>query len=96
MTAAQAPERLELSAGGLELGEHPSRTGDEQLPGGGDRHVTGGPFHQRHPHLVLQLADLLGERRLRDVLAGSGPGEVPLLCERDQIAQLPQIHKLSL
>jgi hypothetical protein len=42
--------------------------------------------------LGLQAADLLGERRLGDVLARGGARQVPLVSERDELAQLPQIH----
>ncbi len=40
--------------------------------------------------------DLLGERRLGDVLARSGAGVVLLLGDGDEVAQLAQFHALSL
>ena len=46
--------------------------------------------------LLLEPADLLGERGLGDVLARRRPREVLLVGERDEVAQLPNFHKLSL
>ena len=59
-------------------------------------HPPGGPLDQGEPDLLLEPADLLGERGLGDVLARRRPREVPLIGERDEVAQLPKFHKLSL
>ena len=45
------------------------------------------------PDLLLEPADLLGQRRLGDVLALGGAGEVALVGERDEVPELSQIHK---
>ena len=58
--------------------------------------VSGSPLDQRETDLVLQATDLLGQCRLSDVLTSGGPGEVALLGERDEVAQLTEIHKLRL
>ena len=67
-----------------------------RLAGVGDRHLPRRPLDQRQADLVLEPADLLGERGLGDVLARRGAGEVALVGERDEVAELAKIHKHSL
>ena len=56
--------------------------------------VTGSSvYNQREADFVLQAADLLREGRLGHVLALCGAGEVQLLGEGHQVAQLAQFHK---
>ena len=91
-----AGERLHLRLGGVDLGQDPARARHERLARLGDRDPPGGPLHQGEADLLLEPADLLRERRLGDVLARRGPREVLLVGERDEVAQLPEFHKLSL
>jgi hypothetical protein len=42
--------------------------------------------------VTLQSLDLLGERRTGDVQPVSGPAEVQLLGDGDEVAQLAQLH----
>ncbi len=91
-----AAEALELGVGGLELGQDPPGASDEQLAGLGDRHLPSRPLDEREAGLLLEAADLLGERGLGNVLALGGAGEVALVSERNQVPQLPQFHKLGL
>ena len=76
--------------------EDPAGPGHQRAPGLGDRHAPGGPLDQGQPDLLLEPADLLGQRGLRDVLARGGAGEVLLVGQRDQVAQLAKFHKQSL
>ena len=47
------------------------------------------------PDLGFEPPQLLGERGLRDVLTSRRAGEVSLVGERDEVAQLAQFHKRS-
>ena len=47
---------------------------------------------QLHAELPFQVADGLGQRRLRDAEALGCPSEVQLLGYRDEIAQLPGLQ----
>ena len=47
---------------------------------------------QADPELALQLADLLGQRRLRDVQPLGGPAEVKFLGDGAEVAQVAQLH----
>ena len=68
-TNHSSAQALQLRAGGLQLGQYPARAAARTLPGRGQRHLAGRALHQREPDLVLEPADLLGQRRLGDVLA---------------------------
>ncbi len=92
----QAGQLLQLGAGGVQLRQHAAGAGDERLAGAGQRDAAGRPLDQRRPQLPLELADLLRQRRLRDVAAQRGAREVALVGERDEVAQLPQFHSESL
>jgi hypothetical protein len=50
------------------------------------------PDEQRHAELVFELSDLACERRLRDVQAVGGPGEVPLFRDGDEGPEMPKVH----
>ena len=50
------------------------------------------PVEQLGTELPFQLADLGADAGLADVHALGGPGEVPLLGDRDEVLQLPQFH----
>jgi hypothetical protein len=42
--------------------------------------------------LTLEVADLLRQRRLRDVQRGGGAHELPLLRDGDEVAKMPELH----
>ena len=91
-----ARERLHLPGRRVDLGEDPARAGHQRAPGLGDRDAPRGPFDQRQSDLLLEPADLLGQRGLGDVLARGGAGEVLLVGQRDQVPELAKFHKQSL
>ena len=49
-------------------------------------------FEEPHAELVLQLLERVGQRGLADVEALGGPAHMPGVGDRDEIAQLPQLH----
>ncbi len=61
--------------------------------GVGLRDDTARPSKQRDAELVLELPDRLGEWRLRDVEPLSGPAEVELLADCEEVAQVPQLDR---
>ena len=91
-----AGERLQLGLRGVELGERAAGARDEQVAGLRHRDLARRALDERHAELGLEAADLLRQRRLRDVLAGGSAGEMALVGERDEVAQLAEIHALSL
>ncbi|MNO80222.1 hypothetical protein D3C76_714190 [compost metagenome] len=48
---------------------------------------------QAHVQVLLQLAYLLGECRLRQAQALGGTAHMAFLVERDEVAKLAKIHK---
>ena len=91
-----AGERLQLGLRGVELAERAPRASDEHLAGLRHRDLARRALDERHPELGLEAADLLRERGLRDVLPRRRAREVALVGERDEVAQLAQIHAFSL
>ena len=87
-----ARELGQLGRGRLDLRERAPRTGHQPLPGRGQGDVPRGAVDERDADLVLEALDLLRERGLRDVQARRRAREVPLVGERDQVAQLAQFH----
>ena len=65
---------------------------EQHLAGGSELDAAGGAVEQRLAELGLEAADLLRERRLRDVQPRSGAAEVPLLGDGDEVAQVPELH----
>ena len=65
-----------------------ARADDQRLAGLGQAHMARGALDQRHPDLVLELADLLRQRRLGDVLGRRRAREVQFLGQRNEVAQL--------
>jgi hypothetical protein len=74
------------------LGERLAHLVQEQATGAGQPHVVRGAVEQPNPKLALEPADLLAERRLRDVLALGRPPEVQLLSQCHEVAQLTELH----
>jgi hypothetical protein len=91
-----AAHQRQFAVGGVQLGQDPPRADHQELPRLGERHPPGRALHECQPELVLEPADLLGERRLGNVLERGRAGEVPLLRERNEVAELAQFHKARL
>ncbi|MOA15059.1 hypothetical protein D3C78_1351990 [compost metagenome] len=66
--------------------------GIEELAGLGQRQRPRAAHQQGHPQLLFQLLYLPTQRRLRDMQAFGGAGDVPLLRDHHKIAQMAQIH----
>ncbi len=79
---ARLVSALENRMGGLQ----------ESRTGGGEFDAPAGPRQQRRAELVFQVCDLLAERRLRDVQSLGRAREAALLCERNEVAEVTQLH----
>ncbi len=88
MAGLDARQALHLGVRTLDLGQDPARPADELIPGIGHRHVACGALNERQAELLLEPANLLGQRRLGDVLALGGTREIAFLGQRDEIAKL--------
>ena len=73
------PHRFEGDVG---LREHRARLRQQGLAGVGEDDAPARPLEQRHAQLVLQLADLLAERRLRDMQRLGGAAKTALLSDQ--------------
>ena len=76
----------------VDLLQGPHREGEEQLAGLGRDDLLADAVEERLADLVLELADLVRERRLGDVHALGGAGEAEALGEGDEVAKMPQLH----
>ena len=65
---------------------------EEALAGGEEADAAGCPLEEAGAELVLEAADLPAEGRLRDVEAASGAGDVLLLGDGDEVAELGEAH----
>ena len=65
----------------------------ESLARRGELRAMGDAVKQRRSDLRLQILDLLAEWRLPDPNLGGGPREVPLLRDRQEIADVTQLHR---
>ena len=66
------------------------------LPGRRQRGTPAVALEQRHPELGLERADLLADARLRQVQPLGGAAEVKLLGDRDERAQLAELHPAAM
>ena len=69
LPGGQAPQ---LGLGAPHLGQHLARQRQHPATGGGETDRPGAPHDQRHPQPVLQVLELVGQRRLGDVQALGG------------------------
>lgn len=83
--------------GGLvDVGEDRARPFEVGPAGVGEVDAAGGAVEQLDAQLGLQLADLLGERRLGHVEPLGGATEVAFLGHRHEVSQMTQIHMSSI
>ena len=102
----EADRQRALLAGGVARARHRLVRGGEQRPRGLEQRRSrgreldpAGCAHDEHgAHALLELADRAAECLLRDVEALAGAGEVELLGNGHEVAQLPQLdaHRGSL
>ncbi len=84
-----------ITGGVVEFRHRILNPGPECLAGRGERDAAGGPIKQLDPQLRLQPADGHGQWRLRQVQPLRGAAEVELVCDDEEIAQLPEFHQHS-
>lgn len=63
-----------------------------QLAGIGGTHAPAGAVEQLHAQLLFQLPHLLRQGRLRNVQRLGGAGEVAMLDDSEQVAQVAKQH----
>ena len=79
------------TAGAEAVGE-----GENKLAAGGRQvDVSAVADEQLSPELTFKVADLLRQRRSRNVQPLRGPTEVQLLGNRDEVAQLSEFHAID-
>jgi hypothetical protein len=80
------------------LGRSKSRAGmgQERLTRAGEGHGAPIAVEERLPELTLEAPDLRADGRLGDRYAGRRARELSLLGDRDEVRELPQVHKDSL
>ncbi len=95
---ATCPRSRPLSSS--ERGSHARRSGERSAGEGQDRCAcrggtdgSGAALKQGLAELGLELAHLRADPGLGDVLALRGPGEAPLLGDRDNVGKLVELHK---
>ena len=77
---------------GIDRRQNLSAPLEQYLAGGRELDAARGAVQERLAELGLEAADLLGERRLRDVKPRGGSAEMPLLGDGDEVAQMPELH----
>ncbi len=77
----------------LNVPQRPARPVEEGCTCRGELHRPGGPHEQGAAHEVLQLPDLLRERRLREVQAPGRPAEMQFLGDRHEVPQVTQLQR---
>ena len=70
-----------------------ARLGDEQFARLGQPHAAAGAIEQPGAELILQRADLLAERGLRDAESLRGAAEMHLLGNAQEIAQMAKVQR---
>jgi hypothetical protein len=90
--AEHRTELGQVATGGVKLGEHLARPGQEHLTRVCQRHPPGGPLQQRGAEFVLKPSDLRRHGRLRDMQPLGGLGEAAVAHHRVEVGKLPQLH----
>ena len=82
-----AAERLQLEVGQAALGDDPLRMRQQRLAVAVSDDAARQPLEQRAPELLLELADALGQRGLRDGDLLRGRRQASLLHDGEELAQ---------
>ncbi len=78
--------------GALDRVQRLARLDHEYPPGVSQTDAASAALEQGHPELVLELSHLPAERRLRQMQAAGGAGEVLLLGDGHERAELAEVH----
>ena len=89
----QADELLRLALGLLGAAEHLLEIGFQRAAQFGQVRVGALAMKQRAAHLLLELLDGARQRRLRHVAALGRAGEIQVLAQREEIADLVHFHR---
>src|SRR6185436_20610217 len=95
-STAHSGEVADLTFGAGDVGKDPTREGEQRLARGRERDIPAHSVEERRAELVFQATDLLGDRGLGDRQLTRRLREVPLLGDRDEVAQLMELHVHSL
>jgi len=79
--------------GHVGLDQHAPRLVEHRRAGIGEGDVAVRAGEQRDTELVLELADLLADGRLRDVQPLGCPTEMQLLRDGHEVLQMPEFHE---
>ena len=93
--AAQVGELADLPGGTVDVGENAARPRQERLARGRERDVPGHPMEEGSTELFFEHADRARHRRLCHAEPARGLGEVPLLRDGDEVAQLMELDPHS-
>ena len=86
----------EIATGGFELVEHSAGARKEGLPDFREAHGTAEAVEEAGAELVLELAYLLGKRRLGDVGEACRAAETAGIDDGTEVAKLVEFHRLCL
>ena len=93
--AAQVGELPDLPGGTVDVGENAARPRQECLARRRERDVPGHAMKEGSAELLFEHADRARHRRLCDAEPARGLGEVPLLRDGDEVAQLMELDPHS-
>src|SRR4051812_24003838 len=79
----------------VRLSQHPSRLLEHGSARGCERDLPLGAVEEPHAQFLLELANLLTDRRLRHMETLCRSAEVQLLGNRDEVPQMTQFHSRS-
>src|SRR5690606_37057340 len=80
----------------LHIPDHPLRVRPQHPTRSGQLDTPRKPIEERCAQLALEGPDPLRQRRLRNETRLGGTREMPVLGDREEVPQLPQIHMHSL
>ena len=95
--AAQGVSLLrEVTAGGFEFAEDRAGAGKKGLPDFGEADGAAEAVEEAGAEFVFELADLLRERRLRDVRLAGGTTEAAGIDDGAEVAELVKFHRKAI
>lgn len=90
--ATEVAHLVDRSLRRFQLAQGTPRMKQVQLAGIGGTHAPAGAVEQLHAQLLFQLPHLLRQGRLRNVQRLGGAGEVAMLGDSEQVAQVAKQH----